>query len=139
MKMRMWFVAVALALPLVACGGGSSPSVKADRTIEMTTRDNKFEPDVASVRRGEKIAFRFRNQGKVNHEAFVGTEAAQQEHESKMKDMGGMDMHDEGTISVKPGETKTLVHTFPDPGTLLIGCHEPGHWQAGMKVVVTVD
>jgi uncharacterized cupredoxin-like copper-binding protein len=54
--------------------------------------------------------------------------------------MGSNDMGpaDEG-ITVQPGKTGRLTHTFDQPGTLEIGCHEPGHYAAGMKVKITVS
>lgn len=48
-------------------------------------------------------------------------------------DMGGSE---EG-ITVEPGETGEIVHTFDEPGELLIGCHEEDHYEAGM--IVTID
>jgi uncharacterized cupredoxin-like copper-binding protein len=44
---------------------------------------------------------------------------------------------DSGT-SVQPGQTATLTHTFTTAGSTIIGCHEPGHYQAGMKLTVIV-
>jgi len=45
---------------------------------------------------------------------------------------------DADAIVVEPGETGTLTHTFDDAGTVEIGCHQPGHYGAGMKIAVTV-
>ena len=57
-----------------------------------------------------------------------------------MGDMGGM--HHEGAdtaVTVNPGETKDLTTTFDRAGTVIIGCHQPGHYEAGMKATVTVS
>ena len=32
----------------------------------------------------------------------------------------------------------SLTHTFSEVGTYIIGCHEPGHWESGMKATVEV-
>jgi uncharacterized cupredoxin-like copper-binding protein len=40
-------------------------------------------------------------------------------------------------VKVEPGKTATLSHTFKPGEALLIGCHEPGHYAAGMKVALT--
>ncbi len=41
-------------------------------------------------------------------------------------------------VDVPPGQTVTLVYTFDQPGTLLYGCHVPGHYAAGMRGTITV-
>jgi uncharacterized cupredoxin-like copper-binding protein len=41
-------------------------------------------------------------------------------------------------VSVEPGETVSVLGTFAEPGDVLIGCHEPGHWAAGMKGLIRV-
>lgn len=54
----------------------------------------------------------------------------------------GHDMDNMGPdrmVTVKPGSTRTLVHRFGTDETMLIGCHQPGHYEAGMKATVTVD
>jgi uncharacterized cupredoxin-like copper-binding protein len=50
-----------------------------------------------------------------------------------MKDMGG-----DNVVTVQPGASQTLVYHFPQPGPLITGCHEPGHYAAGMRADVTV-
>ena len=73
------------------------------------------------------------------HDAFIGDEAAQAEHEQEMRDGGSMHHGgDDKGVTVKPGKTASLTHTFKGGETLLIGCHQAGHYQAGMKVNVTV-
>jgi uncharacterized cupredoxin-like copper-binding protein len=50
-------------------------------------------------------------------------------------------MHSGGAtdgITVDPGKTGELTHTFDRTGTVEIGCHQPGHYAAGMKLAVTV-
>ena len=63
-----------------------------------------------------------------------------------MADMGGMalddmNMHGEDeppAMVVEPGKSGDLVVTFDEAGQTVIGCHEPGHWDAGMRVDVTI-
>lgn len=116
---------------------------KAQRTVEIKATDAlKFVPDSVAVRRGETVAFKVTNTGSIDHEFEVGDAAFQDRHEQEMKDMGpGMsDMTDEPTgFVVKPGQTKTVAFTFPVAGTLLYGCHESGHYAAGMKGTITVQ
>jgi uncharacterized cupredoxin-like copper-binding protein len=49
----------------------------------------------------------------------------------------GMGMTD--TVEVKPGTTGELTVTFDKAGDVLIGCHQPGHYPAGMRATVTVS
>jgi uncharacterized cupredoxin-like copper-binding protein len=47
--------------------------------------------------------------------------------------------HDEPAgIGVDPGETKELTFTFTVAGETIAGCHEIGHYSAGMKAAITV-
>jgi uncharacterized cupredoxin-like copper-binding protein len=39
---------------------------------------------------------------------------------------------------VAPGDTGELTYTFDEAGPLEVGCHEPGHYDAGMKIAVNV-
>ncbi len=41
-------------------------------------------------------------------------------------------------VTIEPGETVSVLARLDEPGETLIGCHHPGHWQAGMKGVITV-
>jgi uncharacterized cupredoxin-like copper-binding protein len=41
-------------------------------------------------------------------------------------------------ISVEPGRSGTLVYGFTQPGRLEIGCHQPGHYAAGMIAEIRV-
>jgi uncharacterized cupredoxin-like copper-binding protein len=130
-------------------------------TIEIEMVDIAFQPDEIEVAQGETVRLVFTNSGEVVHDAFIGDAAAQAEHEREMREAGdeghdGMDEIDdtettgsEGTnhadtegddegITVQPGDAGEMVHTFDEPGELEIGCHEPGHYDAGMIVHVTV-
>jgi uncharacterized cupredoxin-like copper-binding protein len=60
-------------------------------------------------------------------------------HAEEMADMGGDMMHDEEDgVTVEPGETKTLDYTLEHGGEILAGCHEPGHYEAGMLAAMQV-
>lgn len=41
-------------------------------------------------------------------------------------------------VTIEPGETVSVLARLDEPGETLIGCHQPGHWPAGMKGVITV-
>lgn len=152
---RLVIAVPALTLLVAACGSTDDNDTAANdgggpRTVEIEMRDIAFTPESIDVEQGETVKFVFTNTGAVAHDAFIGDEAAQADHEMEMNEtgddeMGGDTGHgssgsdDEGTaITVDPGETGELTYTFDDAGEVLIGCHQPGHYDAGMKLAVDV-
>lgn len=119
-----------------------SPAEPADatRTVEISANDDfTFEPAAVSVAPGETVTFRVVNQGNLVHDFTLGDQATQDEHEAEMAEMEEM-AHDEPNVMIVPaGETMELTWTFPESGTVLIGCHQPGHYDAGMKGEITID
>ncbi len=84
---------------------------------------------------GTVVAIRFTNGGVVDHEAVVGDRTVQDDAESAMAAMDGEEMehgHGAPNVLVKPGDHADLIVQFDDPGEISIGCHIPGHWDAGM-------
>ena len=74
------------------------------------------------------------------HALLVGDAKAQTDHEKEMSNMGGgMNHGSSDVLTVKPGKTASLTHTFDKAGGLLIGCHEKGHYVGGMKLSVNVS
>jgi uncharacterized cupredoxin-like copper-binding protein len=101
----------------------------------------RFAPAELTVSAGETVRFEVHNTGQIVHEFVIGDVDVQAEHEMEMGDMAsGMEMADEANaITLQPGETKTLEYTFEEAGELLAGCHEPGHYDAGMVATITVE
>jgi uncharacterized cupredoxin-like copper-binding protein len=152
---------IVTVLALAGCGQDKSTSTGASgRVVDVTMTDNAFAPGNLQVTKGETVTFRFHNKGAAVHEAVIGDNAMQAEHHEKMTNAtapgntmmgstmttmamghGGMDSdagESDETI-VQPGQMAEMKHTFTESGNLLIGCHEPGHWEAGMKASVTVQ
>lgn len=111
-----------------------SPRVEVRLTDAM-----RIEPTSMSVPVGVPVTFVVTNDGVIDHEFFLGDEAAQAEHEAEMVAMGGMGHDEPQGITVKPGETKELTHTFSEAVTTLAGCHVAGHYGAGMRAEITVS
>jgi uncharacterized cupredoxin-like copper-binding protein len=154
-------VAVAASLLLAACADSASTTTTvaagddhamefmfgepaeagdAGRVVEIVASDDfRFTPDAVTVDVGETITFRIVNSGQIPHDFTLGDEATQDEHEEEMAEMGGMMMDDEANaVAIAAGETKELTWRFTEAGPVLIGCHQPGHYAAGMKGTVTV-
>lgn len=115
---------------------------EADQVIEIIAMDDfSFSPTNVAVQSGEIVTFKVTNAGAIPHDFTLGTEEMQEEHEAEMVEMGGnMDMHGEPNVfSLEPGETKEMTWRFEESGPIVFGCHQPGHYAAGMKGSVVIN
>ncbi len=123
--------------------GAPAFAADADRTVVVeATAPFAFSPDELAIEVGETITFEVVNVDVVDHDFVLGDEATQQAHADDMRGMVGMDddeTHEQpNAVSVPAGATSTITWTFSDPGPVLYGCHEPGHYEAGMLGTITV-
>lgn len=120
--------------------GDYEPGLEPQRTIEVRMNDAmRFEPSSIDVRQGEIIRFDVINDGELMHEFVLGTRESLAEHAELMKKFPGME-HDEPYMAhVAPGESRQIIWRFGDSGMVAFGCLVPGHFDAGMKGVVTVE
>lgn len=102
------------------------------RVIWMNMDDTlKFMPDSVPVAKGETIRFVLTNSGTVVHEFQVGP-----------ADKVALDQVD-GVIVIEQdeidsGSTHAVDYTFDGSGPYAYACHEPGHYEAGMKGVIAL-
>jgi uncharacterized cupredoxin-like copper-binding protein len=146
-EMRRIIGAVALvAIVGAGCGAdknnSSTSAGPATTQVEITMTDNAYSPNTVTVPQGEKVVLKFTNSGSVEHEAIIGDTTVQNDHAQEMMDghtMSGMggDASDR-TVTVKPGKTAEIITAFDTAGTLIIGCHKTGHYEAGMKATLKV-
>ncbi len=136
-------VIVGMAGLLAACApsnGGRSPTDQEPRTVQVQMTDElRFEPAEFTFQAGERVRFEVANAGAIVHEFLIGDEAAQDEFEMEMSEGNGMAHDTDAGVSVEPGATETFEYTFSDARELLAGCHEPGHYDGGMKAKITVE
>jgi uncharacterized cupredoxin-like copper-binding protein len=148
MKRALLVLSVIAVLVAVGCSSGSNGSNEGSvkttaETVKIDMVDTAFKPHTVEVHRGEAVRFVFANKGKVDHDAVIGDAAAQVEHEREMRSLeaeGHSAEHGggENAITVMPGDTGELTTTFNRVGFTEIGCHEVGHYEAGMRVTVNV-
>lgn len=122
--------------------GEPADAAGVDRVIEIEASDSfAFEPAEIVVSFGETIAFRITNTGAIPHDFTLGDKAMQDEHEAAMAEMGGQTgMHEEpNAVSIPPGETREMTWHFTGPAPLIFGCHQIGHYAAGMKGTLTIE
>ena len=137
-RTRTVVMALMTAALTAGCGGeaeedaaSTTASVAADQTIEVNMVDIAFKPDVLTVKAGTTVRFVFANDGNLVHDATFGDEAHQQAVESGRQQRDG--------VAVGPNKRRDFIRTFNTPGTLIIGCHQAGHYEAGMKIRLTIQ
>lgn len=120
-----------------------SPGIpaKVTKTINVEANDQmRFVFDRTDIKRGDVVKFVIMNIGKVRHEFSIGDARYQRAHAGMMKQMPGMVHNNPNMTTLEPDETKTLIWKFDKPvkGGLIFACHEPGHFEAGMKTDVAL-
>jgi uncharacterized cupredoxin-like copper-binding protein len=126
---------LAMAALLAACGDGQRIQIEALDELA-------WDPPSVTVQAGETVTFEVRNDGEIQHEFVLGSEEVQEAHE--MAAMEGMEHEGAGeealaVVELPPGETQEVSVTLDEPGEILYGCHEPGHYDGGMVGTVTVE
>jgi uncharacterized cupredoxin-like copper-binding protein len=87
-----------------------------------------FNPSTISVARGETVTFLVTTMGPTLHEFMVGPAdavAADTAGTAEIADIGMM-------------ATKSLTYTFDGSGPYAFACHAQGHYEAGMRGVITL-
>jgi len=120
--------------------GHPGDAKKVDHVITIQAGDIFFEPKMLTVQAGQTVKFIVINIGKLPHEFILGNKSEQEEHEKEMlaKHNTIMMENDANGIAVAPGESGTLIWKFTSPGTIKFGCHEPGHYAAGMVGTIKI-
>lgn len=130
---------------MAAAAASEAPAVvlrPVRRTVDVEMFEMGFRPGTLAVRRGDTVTFRFANAGLIAHDAVVGDEATQDQHEAEMQRAAG-DGHghshaDNKALLLAPKTSGSLTYTFDKAGRVEVGCHQPGHYAAGMRMTVTV-
>ena len=135
--------------------GAPGKASKATRIIEVSLKDNYYEPENIAVKAGETIRFKVKNGGDFVHEFAIATAEMHVEHRPMMQMMAdhgvllperidyeagkamqksmGHGMHEEpNSILLEPGNSGEIVWTFPAKGELEFACNVPGHYEGGM-------
>ncbi|MDR7416425.1 MAG: cupredoxin domain-containing protein [Armatimonadota bacterium] len=138
-------------LTAAAAGAGTTRQV-----VEIQMKEFAFVPSTVTLRAGVPAEVRLVNRSVVEHEFMVydlghlhltgmdpekmhrELEArsyfrglpVQVEGKAKMVERRGKDL---AMVTLAPGERVTLRFTPRKRGTFEMGCHIPGHYEAGMK------
>ena len=128
-----------VALLVVACGGGASPTPKPEeseapvaseapaagaRTVDLEIGDGKITPATVEVTKGETITFNARNVSNTEVELIVGLK--------KDVDADSGDSLKEAE-DIAPGATKSVTYTFDGDGPYAYGDQIGDHYAKGAK------
>jgi uncharacterized cupredoxin-like copper-binding protein len=150
-------IATMSAVVLLVAGltAGAAAATKAQK-IAVTMTDFKFTPNRVTVTAGTAVELTLINKGKVEHEFMVypAPKTAPADWDEYLmsntyfQNMDEVEVEFEGQgavagtsifeAEVKPGKRATVHFTPNKKGTFEIGCHVQGHYEAGMKGILTV-
>lgn len=115
---------------------------KPARPVQITMREGDgemhFIPNRVEVREGEQVKFVIRNNGELDHEFVLATEAENLKHAELMKKYPDMEHDDPNAIRIGPKKTGEILWHFTKAGTFEFDCLIPGHREAGMTGTVLV-
>lgn len=134
-RLRLAASSMAGLLLAAACSAAATPPAPRPRTVDVRIHHSRFIPASFIVSPGATVTFVIRNTDPIDHEFILGDGAVQASHEK-----GTEQTHGEvpGEVTVPAGSTGSTTFTFPNPGKLVYACHLPGHFDYGMRGVVTV-
>ena len=102
------------------------------RVVQLDMNDTfHFAPDAVTVAKGETIRFVLTNSGKAVHEFQVGPA-----DKVAADEVDGVIVVEQDALDA--GSTHAVDYTFDGPGPYAYACHEPGHYEAGMKGVINL-
>jgi len=133
-------VIIATSLLLSACGPSTNPDGSVN--VEVTLTDFGIESTLDTFEVGVPYHFIITNEGQVNHELMIMQPMMEGMMDMTMEEMDAMALAYVEEDELTPGTTQTLDYTFTEPaatGSLELGCHIEGHYEAGMKLPITVE
>jgi uncharacterized cupredoxin-like copper-binding protein len=134
---RLRLLAPCLLLVLGACTARAAAGQAAPVVQHVTIHWSRFHPATFDYPAGTTVRFVIHNTDPIDHEFILGSRAVQDEIErTSHPDHDGSVP---GQISVPAGVTVETTYTFGRPGTVLLGCHIPGHYAYGMRGRVRVS
>ena len=120
--------------------GKPGKASKVSRTIQIDMTDNmRFNAAAVTAKQGETIRFVIKNSGKIKHEMVLGTEKDLKDHHEQMKKNPEMEHAEPNMVTLAPGKTGEIIWQFTKAGKVDFACLQPGHYEAGMKGLVTVS
>jgi uncharacterized cupredoxin-like copper-binding protein len=138
---RLFTLLVLAGLAAIALGACGTVARGSSTEINVRLTDFDVIPSSTEFKAGVEYTFTIVNEGQVPHEFMFIPPVME-----GMADMHGEATHNTALIEVgeeqlPPGATYTFSYTFPPSAVgadLEIACHTPGHYEAGMRIPISV-
>lgn len=137
---KVFALLMVTGLLLTACSGENAA---APVEVQITLTEFGIESSLTDFEADVPYRFVVTNAGTVEHEFMIMPPLTDDEMGMGM-DMGEMDQMALAMIAaadLQPGGTATLEFSFTETastGALEFACHTPGHYEANMKLPITV-
>ncbi|MCZ4292027.1 cupredoxin domain-containing protein [Hoeflea alexandrii] len=123
--------------------GKPGKASEVSRTIEVIMKETDdgemiFEPKEINVEKGETIRFMVMNKGELEHEFVLDDHEGVMEHKGLMERMPEMEHDDPNSVRLDPGMDGEVIWSFANAGPFEFACLIPGHYDSGMKGMLTV-
>lgn len=123
--------------------GKPGKASEVSRTIEVIMKETDdgemiFEPKEINVEKGETIRFMVMNKGELEHEFVLDDHDGVMEHKGLMERMPEMEHDDPNSVRLDPGMDGEVIWSFANAGPFEFACLIPGHYDSGMKGMLTV-
>jgi uncharacterized cupredoxin-like copper-binding protein len=127
---------------LAACGGTTSPTTSPSptssgpKTVNVVLTEYKITSDLTQFSIGVPYHFIVVNKGATEHELMI---APPMTKGMTMEEIDRLHLFEVSDIAA--GQTKTTDYMFKESalsGKWEFACHVPGHYEAGMKLSVTI-
>jgi uncharacterized cupredoxin-like copper-binding protein len=132
MRLGYWLAPMLVLGSLTGCFADANAG---PRVVDVTIHYSRFGTTTMKFRAGETVQFVVHNEDPIDHEFLIGNRKLQAIHEK------GTEAHHgarPGEISIPAGTTRSTTYTFTGPGSLIFGCHMPGHYAYGMRGIIQI-
>jgi uncharacterized cupredoxin-like copper-binding protein len=121
-------------------GDPSKPSTTIE--IRMSEADDGkmiFQPDRITVKRGQQVRFKLKNDGEIDHEIVLATFEENMKHAIEMQKNPDMEHDDPNAKRLSPDQEGEIVWRFTKAGEFDFSCLIPGHRESGMTGTIIVQ
>ncbi len=137
---KIFVILVVTGLLLAACGAqGRATTTQTEVKIKLT--EFGIQSSVTEFKTGVPYHFVVTNAGALPHEIMIMPPLTADQMGMDMEKLDEMALMHIGEDQLQAGATASFDYTFKEAapaGTLEFACHIPGHYEAGMKLGITV-
>jgi len=136
-RVLVGLLGIGLLLGLAAC----APAPPEPIEVQVTLNEFGIESTMTSFKVGQPYHLVINNAGGLNHELMI-MEPLMSDMEMSMEEMDEIALAMVEEDDLAPGSTMTLDITFAGSdanSNLEFACHVTGHYEAGMKLPITVE